>query len=191
MARVGSACRTNAGPGASLPNSDARARRADGPPNAVRSESSRRKPTRLGSGSPARDESPREQPAAAVLISSLPARDFCQGESPEAATCRAGPPRPRLEKRQAQRHAGPSRRKRRRYLAEGESSEGRIPGAPPVRNKAGAEPEGESRREGNQTLGTDPSGQVRPAASGSRVPDVLKGSEVQERRRPGENRPAR
>jgi hypothetical protein len=97
----------------------------------------------------------------------------------------------RLEKRQAKRHAGSPRRKRRRYLAKGGSFEGRIPGAPPVRNKTGAGLEGVTRREGSQTLRTDPSGQAKPAASGSRAPDVLKGTEVQERCRPGNVRPAR
>jgi hypothetical protein len=35
---------------------------------------------------------------------------------------------------------------------------GKIPRAPPARNKAGPDSEGESRREGSQTLRTDPSG---------------------------------
>jgi len=49
------------------------------------------------------------------------------------------------------------------YLAGGESSEGRIPGAPPARNKAGTGSRGESRRGGNQTPGAERSGQAKPA----------------------------
>jgi len=135
--------------------------------------------------------SPREHPASVALNARLPARDSRKGKSPEAAACRAGPPRQRLEERQAKRHVGPPRWKHRRYLAGGESSEGRIPGALPARNKAGADPEGVSRREGNQTLRADRSGQAKPAASGSPVPHVLKGSEVHERSRPGFGWPAR
>jgi len=108
-------------------------------------------------------QSPREHPAVIVLIARWPARDFCKGENPEAAACRAGPPRQRSEERQEKRHVGSSRRKRRRYLAEGEGSEGRIPRAPPVRDKTGTGSKGVSRREGDQTLRADRSGQVKPA----------------------------
>jgi len=43
-------------------------------------------------------------------------------------------------------------RKRLGYLSRGEGSEGRIPGALPVRNKTGTVSKGVSRQEGNQTL---------------------------------------
>jgi hypothetical protein len=59
------------------------------------------------------------------------------------------------------------------YLAGGESSEGRIPGALPVRNKAGAGSKGGTRREGNQTLGADRSGQATLADSGPSILHVL------------------
>jgi len=61
----------------------------------------------------------------------------------------------------------------RRYLPGEESSEGVIPGALPVRNRAGAGSKGVSRQEGGQTLKAERSGQVKPAASGPSVPDVL------------------
>jgi hypothetical protein len=47
----------------------------------------------------------------------------------------------------------------------GESSAGRIPRAPPARNKAGAGSEGVSRREGNQTLRAERSGRLAGPAS--------------------------
>jgi hypothetical protein len=59
------------------------------------------------------------------------------------------------------------------YLAGGESSEGRIPGALPARNKAGAGPKGVNRREGNQTLGAERSGQAKPASRGPSILHVL------------------
>jgi hypothetical protein len=61
------------------------------------------------------------------------------------------------------------------YLAGGEGSEGRIPGALPARNRAGEVPKGGNRQEGTQTLKVERSGQVKPATSGSSVPKVLKG----------------
>lgn len=57
---------------------------------------------------------------------------------------------------------GPPVRKRIWRLSRGESSEGRIPRAPPVRNNAGTGAKGESRQEGNQTLKAERSGQARP-----------------------------
>jgi hypothetical protein len=60
-----------------------------------------------------------------------------------------------------------------RYLAGGEGSEGRIPGALPARNKAGAGSKGGNRREGNQTLGAERSGQATPADSGPSILHVL------------------
>jgi len=53
-------------------------------------------------------------------------------------------------------------RKRSGYLPRGGSSEGWIPRAPPVWNKTGRGSEGVSRREGNQTLRTERSGQAKP-----------------------------
>jgi len=53
---------------------------------------------------------------------------------------------------------GPAERKRLVHLVRGESSEERIPGALPARNKAGEAVRGVSRREGNQTLRADQSG---------------------------------
>jgi len=49
-------------------------------------------------------------------------------------------------------------RKRGRNLPRGESSEGQIPRAPPVRNRTGTGSEGVSRQEGNQTLQAERSG---------------------------------
>jgi hypothetical protein len=43
------------------------------------------------------------------------------------------------------------------FFPGGETSEGQIPRALPVRNKTGPGFEGESRQEGNQTLETEPS----------------------------------
>jgi hypothetical protein len=51
-------------------------------------------------------------------------------------------------------------RKRFGYQPRGESSEGRIPGALPVRNKTGTVSKGVSRQEGNQTLKAERGGQV-------------------------------
>jgi len=59
------------------------------------------------------------------------------------------------------------------YLAGGESFEGRIPGALLARNKAGAGSKGGNRREGNQTLGAERSGQAKPADSGPSILHVL------------------
>jgi len=64
-------------------------------------------------------------------------------------------------------------RKGRGNLPEGETFEGWIPGAPPVRKKTGTGLEGVRRQEGNQTLKTERSGRWVPASSGPRVPDVL------------------
>jgi hypothetical protein len=50
-----------------------------------------------------------------------------------------------------------------------------------VRNKTGAGEEGGNRREGNQTLRAERSGQAKPAISGPSYPDVLKGMKAQER----------
>jgi hypothetical protein len=86
------------------------------------------------------------------------ARDSRKGKSPETAACWAGPPPWRREHRQVKRYVGPSARKRGGYLSRGESSEGRIPRAPPVRNKTGTGSEGVSRQEGNQTLQAERSG---------------------------------
>jgi hypothetical protein len=44
------------------------------------------------------------------------------------------------------------------YLLGGERFEGDFPRALPVRNKAGEASKGANRREGNQTLGAEPSG---------------------------------
>jgi hypothetical protein len=67
------------------------------------------------------------------------------------------------------------------YLAGGESSEGRIPRALPVRNKTGEGSKGESRHEGNQTLKAERSGQAKLASGGPSILNVLKGAEVHER----------
>jgi hypothetical protein len=55
---------------------------------------------------------------------------------------------------------GSSGRKRLGYLVGGESSEGEIPEALPVRNKIGKAAGGVNRREGNQTLRAERSGQA-------------------------------
>jgi len=68
-------------------------------------------------------------------------------------------------------------------LPRGESSEGRIPRAPLAWNKASRGSKGVSRREGNQTLRADRSGQVKPVWSGPSYPNVLKGERAQERSR--------
>jgi hypothetical protein len=60
------------------------------------------------------------------------ARDSRKGQSPEAEARWAGPLLQQREYRRAKRHVGPSPRKRGGYLPRGESSEGRIPRAPPV-----------------------------------------------------------
>jgi len=86
------------------------------------------------------------------------ARDSRKGQSPETGACWAGPSLRRREHRLVKRYVGPSMRKRVGYLPRGESSEGRIPRAPPARKKAGTGSEGVSRREGNQTLRAERSG---------------------------------
>jgi hypothetical protein len=48
-------------------------------------------------------------------------------------------------------------------LPEEKAPQGGIPGAPPVRNKTGADPKGVNRREGSQTLRAERSGQAKPA----------------------------
>jgi hypothetical protein len=50
-----------------------------------------------------------------------------------------------------------------------------------VRNKTDRDSKGENRREGNQTLGAERSGQATPAKGGSSNPHVLKGVEAHER----------
>jgi len=50
--------------------------------------------------------------------------------------------------------------KRPGYLSRGEGSEGRIPGALPVRNKTGTESKGVNRQEGSQTLKAERGGQA-------------------------------
>jgi hypothetical protein len=75
--------------------------------------------------------------------------------------------------RRAKRQVGASGRKRPGYLSGGGSSEGRISGALPVRNKTGAGSQGVSRQEGNQTLKAERSGQAKPVASGPPIPHVL------------------
>jgi hypothetical protein len=52
----------------------------------------------------------------------------------------------------SQRYVGPTRAETLSYLSRGESSEGTIPGALPVRNKIGTVSKGVNRQEGNQTL---------------------------------------
>jgi hypothetical protein len=102
------------------------------------------------------------------------ARDSRKGQSPEAAARWAGPALQRRENRREKRHVGSPARKRGGYLPRGESSEGRIPRAPPARKKAGTGSEGVSRREGNQTLRAERSGcPARPAKSGPPIPRVL------------------
>jgi len=59
------------------------------------------------------------------------------------------------------------------YLSRGESSEGQIPGALPVRNKTGTVSKGVNRQEGNQTLKTERGGQVTPVRSGPSILQVL------------------
>ena len=88
----------------------------------------------------------------------LAARDSRKGRSPETAARGAGPALRRRDNRRVKRYVGPSARKRGGYLPRGESSEGRIPRAPPVRNKTGTGSEGVSRQEGNQTLQAERSG---------------------------------
>jgi hypothetical protein len=56
------------------------------------------------------------------------------------------------------------------YLPRGESSEGQIPGALPVRNKTGTVSKGVNRQEGNQTLKTERGEQATLAVS---VPSKL------------------
>jgi hypothetical protein len=62
----------------------------------------------------------------------LIARDSRKGQSPETAARWAGLPLRRRDYRRVKRYVGSSARKRGGYLPRGESSEGRIPGAPPV-----------------------------------------------------------
>jgi hypothetical protein len=87
------------------------------------------------------------------------ARNSRQGESPGAAARWAGPAASAAGKTDGKNGMWVHRLwKRGGYLPEGESSEGRIPRAPPARKKAGKGSEGVSRREGNQTLRTERSG---------------------------------
>jgi hypothetical protein len=102
--------------------------------------------------------SPREQPAASALN--------LRRSRGTLGRAKAQKPRPvgpahrlrRREHRQVKRYVGASARKRGGYLSRGESSEGRIPRAPPVRNRTGTGSEGASRHEGNQTLKAERSG---------------------------------
>jgi hypothetical protein len=57
------------------------------------------------------------------------------------------------------------------YLSRGEGSEGRIPGALPVRNKTGTVSKGVNRQEGSQTLKAERGGQVN--ARGKRTFEAL------------------
>jgi hypothetical protein len=101
------------------------------------------------------------------------ARDSRKGQSPEAAARWAGPALQRRENRREKRHVGSSARKRGGYLPRGESSEGRIPRALPVRNRTGQDLKGVSRQEGNQTLKADRSGWACPREVDLRVLHVL------------------
>jgi len=86
------------------------------------------------------------------------ARDSRKGQSPETAARWAGPPLRRRDYRREKRYVGPSPPKGGGYLPRGESSAGLIPRAPPVCKKTGTGSEGVNRREGNQTLRADRSG---------------------------------
>jgi hypothetical protein len=97
--------------------------------------------------------SPREHPAVGALITCWVARDSRKGQNPGTAVRRAGPRTFGCEGIQARETvSGCFRPETDGYLSGGVSSEGRIPGALPVRNKTGAGAKGVSRREGNQTL---------------------------------------
>jgi len=68
------------------------------------------------------------------------------------------------EQRREKWYVGSFGRKRPGYLAGGESSEGRIPKALPVRNKIGKASRGVNRRVGGETLRAERGGQARPVA---------------------------
>jgi hypothetical protein len=70
----------------------------------------------------------------------------------------------------SERHVGSSESETAGYLSRGERSEGRIPGALPVRNKTGTVSKGGSRQEGNQTLKAERGGYVK--ACGKRTFDA-------------------
>jgi hypothetical protein len=60
----------------------------------------------------------------------------------------------------SQRYVGSAEPETAGYLSRGEGSEGRIPGALPVRNKTGTVSKGVSRQEGSQTLKAERGGQA-------------------------------
>jgi hypothetical protein len=98
-------------------------------------------------------ESPREQPVVGVLNTRLAARDSSVGSKPRNRSLSSRPLHlgVRVYRQVNGMWVLPSR-KRPGYQPRGESSEGRIPGALPVRNKTGTVSKGVNRQEGNQTL---------------------------------------
>jgi hypothetical protein len=106
------------------------------------------------------------------------ARDSGEGQTPEAAAPRAGPP-PRAARvtGREKRQVGPEARKRVCTSRGGERSEGRIPRALSARNRADPVWAGASRHEGDQTLKAERSGLGTPASGGSPKPACAEGKE--------------
>jgi hypothetical protein len=105
-------------------------------------------------------KSPREHPAVGVLNTR-----FSPGtlERVKAQKPRLVEPAPALRCEgipTGERYVGSSEPETAGYLSRGEGSEGRIPGALPVRNKTGTVSKGVNRQEGNQTLKAEHGGQA-------------------------------
>jgi hypothetical protein len=106
------------------------------------------------------------------------ARDSRKGESPEAAARWAGPGASAPGIPTGKTARGFILAETRGYLPRGESSEGRIPRAPPARKKAGTGSEGVNRREGHQTLRAERSGRRGgPRAKWTSKPSCAEGNE--------------
>jgi hypothetical protein len=97
------------------------------------------------------------------------ARDARKGKSPEAAAPWLSTIALASVSNRGQTAGGFNHAETRDYLASGESSEGRIPRAPPVRNRTGTVAKGASRHEGNQTLKAERSGQAKLAVVDLRI----------------------
>jgi hypothetical protein len=109
-------------------------------------------------------------------------RDSRKGQSPEAAARWAGPGASAPGLPTGKTACGFIPAETRGYLPRGESSEGRIPRAPPARNKAGTGSEGVSRREGHQTLRAERSGCCgRPRGKWTSKPSCAEGNEKPKR----------
>lgn len=83
----------------------------------------------------------------------------------------------RLVYRAAKRYVGAAGAETRQRPCEHRAPKGKIPRAPPVRNKTGPGAEGVNRQEGDQTLQAERSGQAKPALSGPPLLACAEGNE--------------